>query len=150
MASAVQVSTHSRLKAAELYGVLFILIGIVSTHSRPKAAAASSWLPFSWSERFNTQPPEGGWNDENSSHEVPFAFQHTAARRRLLTVLTVNCIYAWFQHTAARRRLVLHCVQVRSKLPFQHTAARRRLGLSQKPCSIRFRSPDFAKPPRKA
>ena len=83
MASAVQVSTHSRLKAAELYGVLFILIGIVSTHSRPKAAAASSWLPFSWSERFNTQPPEGGWNDENSSHEVPFAFQHTAARRRL-------------------------------------------------------------------
>ena len=61
MASAVQVSTHSRLKAAELYGVLFILIGIVSTHSRPKAAAASSWLPFSWSERFNTQPPEGGW-----------------------------------------------------------------------------------------
>ena len=66
-----------------MYGVLFILIGIVSTHSRPKAAAASSWLPFSWSERFNTQPPEGGWNDENSSHEVPFAFQHTAARRRL-------------------------------------------------------------------
>ena len=25
---------------------------------------------------------------------------------------------------------------------FQHTAARRRLGLSQKPCSVRFSSPD--------
>ena len=32
----------------------------VSTHSRPKAAGLK-YGGFSFGERFNTQPPEGGW-----------------------------------------------------------------------------------------
>ena len=33
----------------------------VSTHSRPKAAGFSLFLPYFLPKRFNTQPPEGGW-----------------------------------------------------------------------------------------
>ena len=33
----------------------------VSTHSRPKAAGKIRRYPPPWVERFNTQPPEGGW-----------------------------------------------------------------------------------------
>ena len=35
---------------------------VVSTHSRPKAAARRPFQPL-LNCRFNTQPPEGGWGD---------------------------------------------------------------------------------------
>ena len=35
------------------------------------------------SQRFNTQPPEGGWVEEALEREAIKQFQHTAARRRL-------------------------------------------------------------------
>ena len=35
--------------------------GIVSTHSRPKAAGCAQFLQFGSYYGFNTQPPEGGW-----------------------------------------------------------------------------------------
>ena len=77
-------------------------------------------------------------------------FQHTAARRRLLTRVNLVCclwycfntqphgggcldlsvkaaVWYWFQHTAARRRLLLNQDQVIPYNQFQHTAARRRL-----------------------
>ena len=38
------------------------------------------WLTKS---RFNTQPPEGGWNNCSSKYAISRMFQHTAARRRL-------------------------------------------------------------------
>ena len=101
----------------------------VSTHSRPKAAGETSVTPSpirSWfqhtaarrrldlhwgnnanaAERFNTQPPEGGWY-------MLFIARYTAER---------------FQHTAARRRLAGKTSRVVSMILFQHTAARRRLG----------------------
>ena len=54
------VSTHSRLKAAELLDVGNMMTVFVSTHSRLKAADASCVsCPASW-RGFNTQPPEGG------------------------------------------------------------------------------------------
>ena len=79
--------------------------------------------------RFNTQPPEGGWNPSCppttsvflvSTHSRPKAagandaamdditrmFQHTAARRRLVQKMACRLIHIKFQHTAARRRLV--------------------------------------------
>ena len=56
---------------------------MVSTHSRPKAAATNSLL-CSFSR----------------------LFQHTAARRRLLPASVVRLRYNKFQHTAARRRLL--------------------------------------------
>ena len=77
--------------------------------------------------RFNTQPPEGGWKSRAeikklgsvSTHSRPKAagmshtvaiqaklFQHTAARRRLVPILSGLGRGYVFQHTAARRRLV--------------------------------------------
>ena len=100
--------------------------GIVSTHSRPKAAA---------SRALRTAASR--------------MFQHTAARRRLRLLVGWGCLKRGFQHTAARRRLQIaarlmkelicfntqppeggclpkqHLSQTPTK--FQHTAARRRL-----------------------
>ena len=79
----------------------------VSTHSRPKAAGGVGRIRQKPCRCFNTQPPEGGWvysyprGGQNvvSTHSRPKAagfqlqnqvhsvqmFQHTAARRRLVT-----------------------------------------------------------------
>ena len=98
----------------------------VSTHSRPKAAGvAGQWFP------------------------VAVEFQHTAARRRLLAFIYFVVMDESFNTQPPEGGWpCAFCSSARYW--FQHTAARRRLSLSQKPCSIRFRSPDFAKLPRKA
>ena len=54
------VSTHSRPKAAAANGDKAEAKARVSTHSRPKAAATISLIPSKLPCRFNTQPPEGG------------------------------------------------------------------------------------------
>ena len=102
---------------------------------------------------FNTQPPEGGWENKPNKKKNGYRFQHTAARRRLVLLIVqilLRCsvsthsrpkaagsammvfktVNSMFQHTAARRRLGLSSTQKFQHLGFQHTAARRRLGLS--------------------
>ena len=75
------VSTHSRPKAAAHRATRRRLNRRVSTHSRPKAAARMGRpLQRGWS--FNTQPPEGGCANVTALSRSG-AFQHTAARRRL-------------------------------------------------------------------
>ena len=59
----------------------------VSTHSRPKAAASQFATLKARLTGFNTQPPEGGCNQD----------------------VNTICNYLWFQHTAARRRLLVFC-----------------------------------------
>ncbi len=54
------VSTHSRLKAAEPELHPARLHGDVSTHSRLKAADLAIKKPLNSTNSFNTQPPEGG------------------------------------------------------------------------------------------
>ena len=83
MIDPLEVSTHSRLKAAGSGGVRHVAGGQVSTHSRLKAAGMASGNSEAWefvsthsrlkaagcpchhlADRlgcFNTQPPEGGW-----------------------------------------------------------------------------------------
>ena len=56
---------------------------IVSTHSRPKAAACKHRIRQDKIGSFNTQPPEGGCKCIWAIIMVSFRFQHTAARRRL-------------------------------------------------------------------
>ena len=57
----------------------------VSTHSRPKAAAASLAIARLPVHCFNTQPPEGGCLQKAWLFRlINLEFQHTAARRRLL------------------------------------------------------------------
>ena len=76
-------------------------IGRVSTHSRLKAAGFLGILVATVYERFNTQPPEGGWRftlAERVQHPVSTHSRLKAAgsyapARSILTGL--------FQHTAA-------------------------------------------------
>ena len=143
------VSTHSRPKAAGACGqsgiqsktfqhtaarrrlACLVFVGavhaFVSTHSRPKAAGFDGPFPIACIERFNTQPPEGGWLSGRSWQPEQDAFQHTAARRRLELYLVVCVHQQLFQHTAARRRLAERPVVATGTGRFQHTAARRRL-----------------------
>ena len=79
------VSTHSRPKAAAYPEGIIIFYDSVSTHSRPKAAARTVWCSV-----------------------LIVRFQHTAARRRLHRRLAFLPLSYEFQHTAARRRLPAH------------------------------------------
>ena len=58
-----KVSTHRCPKAAGVVSRLQAVSIKVSTHSRPKAAGAVHTLYAPNSKSFNTQPPEGGWDD---------------------------------------------------------------------------------------
>ncbi len=77
----------------------------VSTHSRPKAAGIVHLYRQCPTDSFNTQPPEGGWTNGQAQASSSSAFQHTAARRRLVKPLSDGLKFVMFQHTAARRRL---------------------------------------------
>ena len=77
------VSTHSRPKAAGRTSKSPPIRAEVSTHSRPKAAGRQAYGINADNRRFNTQPPEGGWQDAWQNRQPDCAFQHTAARRRL-------------------------------------------------------------------
>ena len=69
------------------------LFGFVSTHSRPKAAGCGMDSQCPPDDGFNTQPPEGGWETTRSKGEVELMFQHTAARRRLDTIVVPMSLY---------------------------------------------------------
>ena len=97
----IDVSTHSRLKAAGTAKISNWKDINVSTHSRLKAAGfpnilacdelpgfntqppeggwAAIWICLLTTSRFNTQPPEGGWCFIFNPLIAGFVFQHTAA-----------------------------------------------------------------------
>ena len=86
-AAAQIVSTHSRPKAAGLQIWRYGQKPLVSTHSRPKAAGRPPVNGQDGISRFNTQPPEGGWQSSRrdtrethvSTHSRPKAAgQHDA------------------------------------------------------------------------
>ena len=105
---------------------------MVSTHSRPKAAALAKSRLRILNERFNTQPPEGGCYPRFTNGRQKAVFQHTAARRRLHVSAICEILALLFQHTAARRRLRENlCYWGLSDFSFQHTAARRRLHIAE-------------------
>ena len=62
-ASALKVSTHSRLKAAGVVLSSVPFSDCVSTHSRLKAAGCTLAKTINRCRSFNTQPPEGGWKN---------------------------------------------------------------------------------------
>ena len=78
---------------------------LVSTHSRPKAAA------FAWRKVQGSDP----------------RFQHTAARRRLLTVVSPSTATMGFNTQPPEGGCFCNVQYPVSKTLFQHTAARRRL-----------------------
>ena len=104
MPPAIDVSTHSRPKAAADINPVHGDTVTVSTHSRPKAAGYVDHLVRRL-RCFNTQPPEGGWLSQ-----IPkWLYRHVSTHSRpkaadLSELLPAN--RHKFQHTAARRRLI--------------------------------------------
>ena len=95
------VSTHSRLKAAGNLHLHPLLYQIVSTHSRLKAAGANAVLEVSGVNRFNTQPPEGGW----------------------LAAVVIAPSFSVSTHSRLKAAGGLTHGPLVDKAPFQHTAA---------------------------
>ena len=128
---------------------LILPILAVSTHSRPKAAGRRNRRNRGSVCRFNTQPPEGGWNTMSSATPTSRSFQHTAARRRLAArSSSPKVIYIVSTHSRPKAAGPFPSIQpqpgmvsthsrpkaagfadgkVAFFLRFQHTAARRRL-----------------------
>ena len=124
----LKVSTHSRPKAAGLYYNRFILACQVSTHSRPKAAGTCRRGTTTRSHVSTHSRPKAAGRRAEAIREA-VKFQHTAARRRLVTGDTLVAVAdgsfntqppegGWFDREALQSQSVA----------FQHTAARRRLG----------------------
>ena len=105
-AGEILVSTHSRPKAAAI-GIANRLASsiAVSTHSRPKAAATTSACLSNIPNCFNTQPPEGGCRQKGCLNSPSAGFNTQPPEGGCLQ----EGLHKWrickFQHTAARRRL---------------------------------------------
>ena len=124
------VSTHSRPKAAGEAIKAAALRLLVSTHSRPKAAGIM-FAVFGKTRAVSThsRPKAAG---PCLFFGTGFAkFQHTAARRRLEIKVGNAKIGRVFQHTAARRRLAFSaCLPARASAVSTHSrpkAAGRRI-----------------------
>ena len=87
------------------YKIAKQLGGLVSTHSRPKAAGPSALLVGHICNGFNTQPPEGGWGRWVKDGLMGFCFNTQPPEGGWIFRRQQDCHCLWFQHTAARRRL---------------------------------------------
>ena len=104
--NASQVSTHSRPKAAGRNRLSGVYVENVSTHSRPKAAGHRRAAVSLLTNCFNTQPPEGGWAPAPSAIFDDPVSTHSRPKAAGLENNQTNHAELMFQHTAARRRLV--------------------------------------------
>ena len=110
------------------HGRVGFVIGVVSTHSRPKAAARDTLIHLRFQRSFNTQPPEGGCMSAFSMFSELTMFQHTAARRRLRQQHSAFVlIKAVSTHSRPKAAARTRRTTLRKMSMFQHTAARRRL-----------------------
>ena len=73
----MMVSTHSRLKAAEVNESILELNLCFNTQP-PEGGCKNDPMSVDLTLGFNTQPPEGGWDIELPD-EIEVQFQHTAA-----------------------------------------------------------------------
>ena len=78
---------------------------MVSTHSRPKAAGSEIQTAFFNGAEVSTHSRPKAAGFQFITFDGAFAFQHTAARRRLVYHVLLSASAYLFQHTAARRRL---------------------------------------------
>ena len=73
----------------------------VSTHSRLKAAGKQQSRFYTRLHRFNTQPPEGGWQLGIGGHESGSSFNTQPPEGGWLISLLFDLFQLRFQHTAA-------------------------------------------------
>ncbi len=127
-ATGAKVSTHSRPKAAGLVvihsrGRLFVF---QHTAARRRLAAIHGLVRIL--PGFNTQPPEGGWVGRLRRFQRASGFNTQPPEGGWQFIISIPLKSCLFQHTAARRRLASLVFSVSYLMLFQHTAARRRLG----------------------
>ena len=79
----------------------------VSTHSRPKAAGRYPKSIQGQNPRFNTQPPEGGWDCDDAHCPTSCGFNTQPPEGGWLQPVAYRLGTGLFQHTAARRRLAI-------------------------------------------
>ena len=132
------VSTHSRPKAA---GALYsgsLCARYVSTHSRPKAAGAKTKPRASGSTVSTHSRPKAAGSSDVMALSDCSGFNTQPPEGGWICLCERTRITLRFQHTAARRRLGFPRVLRVRKKRFQHTAARRRLAPSiSLPCCLR-------------
>ena len=128
----LSVSTHSRPKAAGGGCQIAALCLCVSTHSRPKAAGLIGAGFAARRNRFNTQPPEGGWDKDLVVQVLDFAVStHSrpkAAGKPEQLILPPPAVSTHSRPKAAGEADIY---QAAADEEFQHTAARRRLGVDK-------------------
>ena len=125
------VSTHSRPKAAGYYscGIFYFRDGFQHTAARRRLD--TDYIPaLHTTISFNTQPPEGGWDNSNGEPLLYITVStHSRPKAAGAAIPPGSAHLCVFQHTAARRRLVFQRWLFVCDIGFQHTAARRRLAL---------------------
>ena len=124
------VSTHSRPKAAGLALRYFMVSALLFQHTAARRRLAAKGLSYQrWTDCFNTQPPEGGWDAQigrgqplkgfntqppEGGWAIPVYKRHdnlsvsTHSRPKAAEAVHQNhvgIVSCRFQHTAARRRL---------------------------------------------
>ena len=77
----------------------------VSTHSRPKAAGRTGAGRHPAQRGFNTQPPEGGWQNQYRTGKNAAGFNTQPPEGGWFRSGGQYPVIGMFQHTAARRRL---------------------------------------------
>ena len=107
--NSVTVSTHSRPKAAGITVQIIPGRKLVSTHSRPKAAGPANLIRSVVYGSFNTQPPEGGWQNQKPQSGLRGRFNTQPPEGGWKSLYVIGAYLIEFQHTAARRRLVPPC-----------------------------------------
>ena len=95
------VSTHSRLKAAGAESNLLDTASTVSTHSRLKAAGPAFVYSFGSHWGFNTQPPEGGWQQYMHQQYRTSRFNTQPPEGGWTAMVFCMAVVCTFQHTAA-------------------------------------------------
>ena len=73
----------------------------VSTHSRLKAAGTSPTFAVSAKDCFNTQPPEGGWEETDRRNEVEYTVSTHSRLKAAGQKVQDRAVTQTFQHTAA-------------------------------------------------
>ena len=99
----------------------------VSTHSRPKAAAADVCLPIPPFSGFNTQPPEGGCSIKADINNAVGVSTHSRPKAAAANLVKASRLVSCFNTQPPEGGCSLRIFTSSFAAKFQHTAARRRL-----------------------
>ena len=125
------VSTHSRPKAAGFAYIANNKRIFVSTHSRPKAAGTTPAISAPSGSGFNTQPPEGGWSPDRCRYCKKRPVSTHSRPKAAGPIATSRCRQTLVSTHSRPKAAGKTTNEAQAAIEFQHTAARRRLGFNE-------------------